>query len=61
MSAIVFPDLPPHVVEVSGAGDISRRLREYAALIERDCGPSTLTRDLCEAATELEWLKAKEH
>ena len=62
MTAIVFPDtcpdLPPHVVETSGTGVLSKRLREYAALIERDCGPSALTRDLRESAAEIEWLHA---
>ena len=53
-----FPDLPPHVVETSGTGVLSKRLREYATLIERDCGPSALTRDLREAAAEIEWLRA---
>ena len=63
MAAIVFPDtpsdLPPHVIEASGTGTLTKRLREYATLIERDCGPSALTRDLNEAATEIEWLRAK--
>ena len=57
MTAIVFPDtspeLPPHVVEVSGTGPLTKRLREYAALIEEDCGPSALTSDLREAAATL--------
>jgi hypothetical protein len=65
MPAIIFPDtpfdLPPHVVEASGTGALSKRLREYATLIEQSCGPSALTRDLREAAEEIEWLKAKEH
>ena len=67
MPAIIFPDadferhpgLPPHVVETSGTGPLSKRLREYATLIERDCGPSALTRDLREAAPEIEWKNAQ--
>ena len=62
MTAIIFPDapsdLPPHVIETTGTGPLTKRLREYATLIEEDCGPSALTRDLREAAAEIEWLKA---
>ena len=61
MAAIVFPDIPPHVIEVTATGPLPGRLLEYATVIEEACGPSILTRDLREATIEIEWHRAKEN
>ena len=49
------PDLPAYLIETRGSDSLPQRLREHASIIREACGASALTRDLDEAATEIEW------